>query len=192
MTVTNPTPETEPHRDDVRDDTDLVEVDNVNDVAEEMPATDAIDPLEQVTKERDEYLDDLRRQRAEFENYRKRVANDSAVQRTLGRYDTVLALLEFADDLDRLSAAAAESEHAENDLIRAIELLDSKWRHALASLKVERIDAVGVEFDPNQHDAVSQIPAEEPQDTPMIAQVMRVGYRSADRVLRPAMVVVAQ
>lgn len=191
--MTNPTPETEPVPENQTADTSLSDTNPDSDVPVETGDDDALDPLAQAVKERDEYLDDLRRARAEFENYRKRMANDSAIQRAHGRHETVMALLEVADDLDRLVAATTQTEGADpSDIARAIALLDSKWRHALNGLHVERIDATGVAFDPTEHDAVSQVEAEEPTDTPVVAQIMRVGYRSGERILRPAMVVVAQ
>lgn len=189
MTVTNPTPETESPQDTAPVDDHVPVEDTAVDVENHEHESD---PLAELARERDEYLDDLRRQRAEFENYRKRVANDSAVQRTNGRLDTIVALLEFADDLDRLAQAAREAANQDDDLVRAIGLLDSKWRHVLGGLQVERIDATEVTFDPTQHDAVSQIPAEDALDEPVVTEVMRTGYRSGDRVLRPAMVVVKQ
>lgn len=191
--MTNPTPETEPVTDETTAEVETSDTQPASDLPVETGDGDAIDPLAQVTQERDEYLDDLRRARAEFENYRKRMANDHAIQRAHGRHETVMALLEVADDLDRLVTATQASDETDtDDVARAITLLDNKWRHALSGLNVERIDATGVAFDPTQHDAVSQVVAEEPTDTPVVAQIMRVGYRSGDRVLRPAMVVVAQ
>ncbi|MEX2533880.1 MAG: nucleotide exchange factor GrpE [Nitriliruptoraceae bacterium] len=191
--MTTPTPETEPVTDEITAETEPSNTQSASDVPVETDDGDTIDPLTQVTQERDEYLDDLRRARAEFENYRKRMANDSAIQRAHGRHETIMALFEVADDLDRLVTATQTTEETDTgDVARAITLLDSKWRHALNGLNVERIDATGVAFDPTQHDAVSQVAAEEPIDTPVVAQIMRVGYRSGDRVLRPAMVVVAQ
>lgn len=184
--MTNPTPDTTPGLDE-----DVIADDNAEAMIGFESTADA-DPLAELTRERDEYLDDLRRQRAEFENYRKRVANDGAIQRTNGRFETLSALLEFADDLDRLASAARAAANQDDDLVRAIGLLENKWRHALGGLQVERIEATDVPFDPNQHDAVSQIPADPPYDTPMVVDVMRVGYRSGERVLRPAMVVVSQ
>jgi molecular chaperone GrpE len=139
---------------------------------------------------RDEYLDDLRRSHAELENYRKRVLRDAALQRDHGRMDVVNALLESLDDLDRTEAAGADS--SDEALAKGIGLVAAKLRDALASIGVERIDTVGVAFDPNVHEAVQQVPADEPHDEPQVAQVLRSGYRLGDRTLRAAMVVVSQ
>ena len=188
--MTTPTPETDPVIAETQDAAiDAADPVDAATSLETEPSVD-VDPLDAVTKERDEYLDDLRRARAEFENFRKRMANDSGLQRTRGRNDTIVSLLEFADDLERLVQASVDTDAT--DLARAIGLLDSKWRSAISGLNVERIDATGVAFDPNEHDAVTQIAAEEPTEVPIVAEVMRVGYRSGNTILRPAMVVVAQ
>jgi molecular chaperone GrpE len=139
---------------------------------------------------RDEYLDDLRRSHAELENYRKRVLRDAALQRDHGRVDVVSALLESLDDLDRTEQAGAGSD--DEALAKGVGLVSAKLREALRSIGVERIDAVGVAFDPTVHEAVQQVPAGEPQDEPQVVQVLRPGYRLGDRTLRAAMVVVSQ
>ncbi len=138
--------------------------------------------------DRDEYLDDLRRARAEFENYRRRVTREAALQRKAGTAEAVESLLEVLDDLDRTLEAAEGS--SDERLAKGVELVASKLTRALQSLGVERVDAEGVPFDPNLHEAVQQQPADEPTPQPIVAQVLRPGYRLEDRVLRAAMVVV--
>jgi molecular chaperone GrpE len=147
------------------------------------------DLLEAETK-RDEYLDDLRRSHAELENYRKRVVRDAALQRDHGRIDVVTALLDSLDDLDRTEAAGVDS--SDETLAKGVGLVAAKLRAALGSVGVERIDVTGVPFDPTVHEAVQQVPADEPHDEPLVAQVLRPGYRLGDRTLRAAMVVVIQ
>jgi molecular chaperone GrpE len=139
---------------------------------------------------RDEYLDDLRRSHAELENYRKRVLRDAALQRDHGRVDVVAALLESLDDLDRTEQAGTDS--ADEALAKGVALVAAKLRDALATIGVERIDAAGVPFDPTVHEAVQQVPADEPNDDPEVVQVLRAGYRLGERTLRAAMVVVSQ
>ena len=160
--------------------------------------------LEQVELQRDEYLDDLRRSHADFENYRKRVARDGALQRDHGRADVVNALLDVLDDLDRVAAAAdaldGASLHVDVGAVASgIRVVAEKAQRALATFGVERVDATGVPFDPTFHDAVQQVDADAVEGSgggdatgPTVHQVLRAGYRQADRVLRPAMVVVAQ
>lgn len=139
---------------------------------------------------RDEYLDDLRRSHADFENYRRRVMREGAVQRAAGKADVVGPLLEVLDDLDRTLAAASGS--ADPDLAKGVSLVASKLVTTLEHVGLERIDEVGAAFDPNVHEAVQQQPAAEPGGEPTVAQVLRPGYRLGDRTLRAAMVVVEQ
>lgn len=148
--------------------------------------------LLQAEHERDEYLDDLRRSHADFENYRKRVMRESATQRELGKAQVVEGLLEVLDDLDRTIAAAEQS--TDPSLAKGVELVASKLVGALQNVGVARVDATGVPFDPEIHEAVQQVPADDPQasDGPMVSQILRPGYTLGERTLRAAMVVVAQ
>jgi molecular chaperone GrpE len=141
-------------------------------------------------EKRDEYLDDLRRSHADFENYRRRVMRESAAQREHGKADVTEALLEVLDDLDRTLQAAEGS--SDPSLAKGVELVAGKLVGALQGIGLQRLDGDGVPFDPNQHEAVQQQPAEEPRDEPVVAQVLRPGYKLGDRVLRAAMVVVEQ
>ena len=158
--------------------------------------TELIADLDTVEAQRDEYLDDLRRAHADFENYRKRVARDGAIQREQGRVDVVAALLDVLDDLDRVVAAGGglDVDVAGADaaaVASGVRVVAEKAQQALATFGVERVDAVGVPFDPTVHDAVQQVEVEG-VDEPTVHEVLRPGYRLADRVVRAAMVVVAQ
>lgn len=148
--------------------------------------------LLQAEHERDEYLDDLRRSHADFENYRKRVMRESATQRELGKVQVIEGLLETLDDLDRTIAAAENSTDA--SLAKGVELVANKLVGALQNAGVARVDVTGVPFDPEVHEAVQQVPADDPEaaDGPVVSQILRPGYTLGERTLRAAMVVVAQ
>jgi molecular chaperone GrpE len=162
--------------------------------------TELIAELDGVEAQRDEYLDDLRRSHADFDNYRKRVARDGTLQRAQGRGDVVTALLDVLDDLDRVVVAAGALDVPDGDVETAavtsgVQVVADKARRALEGLGVERVDAVGVPFDPTVHDAVQQVERDEDaagDEGPTVHEVLRPGYRLPDRVLRPAMVTVAQ
>jgi molecular chaperone GrpE len=129
-----------------------------------------------VARERDEYLDALRRLQADFENYKKRVEKQKIehVERAAG--ELVSKILPVCDTADLAIA------HGGGEEVKQIwtALFDALEREGL-----ERIDPVGVPFDPTVHDAV----AHEPGDgEPEVVEVMRAGYRWKGRVLRPAMV----
>ncbi len=141
-----------------------------------------------VERERDEYLDDLRRARAEFENFRRRTQRDAGTARDAGRGDVAAALLDVLDDLDRTLAAAEDS--TDPGLAKGVSLVAEKLTSTLSGIGLVRIDPLGDPFDPSLHEAVQQVPADEPTDAPLVESTLRPGYRLGERVLRPAMVVV--
>ncbi|WP_052665251.1 nucleotide exchange factor GrpE [Nitriliruptor alkaliphilus] len=162
--------------------TELLEVDDPR-TREEL-----IVAAHEAERQRDEYLDDLRRARAEFENFRRRTGRESAAARDAGRGDVASALLEVLDDLDRTLAASEGS--ADETLVKGVSLVAEKLSSTLAGLGLVRIDPLDDPFDPSLHEAVQHLPADEPTDAPVVDSTLRPGYRLGDRVLRPAMVVV--
>ena len=145
-----------------------------------------LDELEQVTRERDEYLDALQRLKAEFENYRKRVARDhgDVVARAAERL--VKQLLPVLDDLERALEAAASHEEAK--LEEGVRLVQRSLADALAKEGLVEVETDGV-FDPHTQEALLSQPSEAEEGA--VIQVIQKGYRLGDRVLRPARVVVS-
>ena len=172
-------------------DGELVEVEVPVDEVVEAEEAD-VDPLEAALAQRDEYLDSLRRLQAEFENYKKRVAKQQVDQVARAAASLVDKLLPVLDALDLATDHVGDAESSEaKALVAASGLLQG----VLAKEGLERIDPVGEEFDPNAHEAVGQVPAAEdagPRESgePVVAQVMRAGYRWNGTVVRPAMVMV--
>ena len=138
-------------------------------------------------RERDEYLSDLKRVAAEFDNFRKRAARDheSLVSRAHERL--VKELLPVLDDLER--ALVATEGHEEAKLEEGVRLVHRELRSALAKEGLVEIETEGV-FDPHVHEALLTQPSE--QDDGAILEVIQKGYRLGDRVLRPARVVISQ
>jgi len=136
--------------------------------------------------ERDEYLNDLKRVAAEFENYRKRVLRDqeSLVARAHGRL--VRELLPVLDDLER--ALAAAEEHEEAKLEEGVRLVHRELKAALDREGVAEIETDG-HFDPHVHEALLSQPSEAEEGS--VLEVLQKGYKLGDHVLRPARVVVA-
>ncbi|MGO8869811.1 MAG: nucleotide exchange factor GrpE [Acidimicrobiales bacterium] len=154
--------------------------------------------LAAVTSQRDEYLDSLRRLQAEFENYKKRVAKQQTDQVARAAVSLVDKVLPVLDTLDLAVQHLGDAESSEG---RALVAVSSQLHDVLTKEGLERIDPVGEPFDPNAHEAVGHVPAEEePQadaarldptsGEPVVAQVMRAGYRWRGTVVRPAMVMV--
>jgi molecular chaperone GrpE len=143
--------------------------------------------LAEVEKERDDYLNDLQRVAAEFENYRKRVARDHQSLAARAHERLVKELLPVLDDLERALHAAAE--HQEAQLEEGVELVHRELQEALAKEGLSEIETNG-HFDPHVHEALLSQPSD--QEEGAILDVLQKGYRLGDRVLRPARVVVSQ
>jgi molecular chaperone GrpE len=137
-----------------------------------------VEILETTVTERNDYLDALRRNQADFENYRKRAAKQVADDATRAVASLVDALLPVLDACD----AAVHHGATEVEPIYAA-LLGTLEKEGL-----ERIDPGGQEFDPNRHEAVMHEPAEDDQAGTVVADVMRAGFAWKGRVIRPAMV----
>ncbi|MFT5221741.1 MAG: molecular chaperone GrpE [Glaciecola sp.] len=141
--------------------------------------------------QRDEHLGDLQRKAAELSNVLKREQRNAGLGRTEGRNEVLRSLLDVCDDIDRTMEAVAKSE--DEALRGGVNLVHDKLAKVMASHGLVRIGEVDEAFDPNRHDAVQQIEAEDgPLDEQLVAEVYRPGYLVGDRVLRPAMVVVKQ
>lgn len=152
-------------------------------VASEDVTTEAVDERSEAERQRDEYLDALQRLQADFENYRKRMARSSedAAVRAVG--DIVAKLLPVIDAFD---LAQAHFSNAESDEAAALTQSRGLLLDALAREGLERIDTVGVAFDPRVHNAVAHIEGGEGEQ--VIDEVLRAGYLWKGAVLRPAMV----
>jgi molecular chaperone GrpE len=146
----------------------------------------SIDELGQVTRERDEYLDALQRLKAEFENYRKRVARDQGALVARASERLAKQLLPVLDDLERALEAAAQHEEAK--LEEGVRLVYRSLADALAKEGLVEVDTDG-RFDPHTQEALLAQPSEAEEGT--VIQVLQKGYRLGDHVLRPARVVVS-
>ena len=131
----------------------------------------------------DERTADLQRVTAEFANYRKRVDRDRGLMAEQAVGGVLLHLLPVLDDVDR----AREHGEVTGGFKSVADALDT----SLAKLGLERVGAAGDPFDPMLHEAVTHQHSDEVTEATCVA-VMRPGYRFADRLLRPAMVAVAE
>jgi molecular chaperone GrpE len=136
--------------------------------------------------ERDEYLNDLKRVAAEFENYRKRVSRDQASLVARAHERLVKELLPVLDDLERALEAARDSET--RSVEEGVRLVHRELKAALDREGLAEIETNGV-FDPHVHEALLSQPSEAEEGS--VLEVLQKGYKLGDRVLRPARVVVA-
>lgn len=135
-------------------------------------------------------LDSLMRAQAELANARKRFEKQRAQMYTNANADLVFKLLPVIDDFDRAMENVPEGLHSDK-WFEGIELVHRKLLGILESLNVQKIEAVGQPFDPNFHDALAQEPSDE-YESGVITREMIKGYQLGDRVVRPALVYVAE
>jgi molecular chaperone GrpE len=148
-----------------------------------------LDELGKLAAKRDEYLALAQRTQADFENYRKRVARESALAQQRGVAKLAKELLPAIDNLDRALDAAA----TDDPLLDGVRLVRSELSAALARVGVESFSPLGETFDPAVHEAMATVPqpAEGGSDSGLVVEVYQPGYRLGDSVIRPARVVVA-
>jgi molecular chaperone GrpE len=144
------------------------------------------DPLEEVRRERDALQDRLLRTAAEFDNYRKRMDKE---RRDLAEYtagEAIKDLLPIIDNLERALQASA----LDDPLRKGVELIHKQMLEILRRRGVTPIEALGADFDPNVHEAVTQEESAQHREGEVMEELQR-GYKVGDRLLRPAMVKVA-
>jgi molecular chaperone GrpE len=141
--------------------------------------------LTQLEGERAELVDTLRRVQADFENYRKRVLREQTtlVERATERL--VEDLLPVLDSFDGAVGSFAGDTPEQEKLRNGVQGIHSQLVAVLQKAGLERIEADGALFDPNEHEAVMQ---DDGAGEPHVAETMRSGYRLKGRVVRPAMV----
>jgi len=169
--------------------------------------------IEQLTakaQKAQEYLELAQRTRADFENYRKRAAREAAAAQERGIAKLAKELLPAVDNLDRALEAARTTtgvggqggqlgpggqggqarDNGTTTLVDGIKLVHSEVINALARAGIEPFSPEGERFDPQEHEAIAQLPAPG-KESGTVVEVYQRGYRLGDVVIRPARVVVA-
>ena len=142
--------------------------------------------IEQLRAERDEYLAHLQRTQAEFDNYRKRMLRDPTAHLERATANLIEQLLPVLDSFElALNSSGTDLER----LRKGVELVYAELLGVLEKAGLERIEAHGKPFNPEEHEAVMHVENEDGE--PGVRDVVRSGYRLKGRVLRPAMVKVA-
>lgn len=140
-----------------------------------------------VKESHDKYI----RSVAELDNVRKRSRKDIEEARIDAQSRVLREMLPVIDNLERAVAHASQSGDGAAGLLEGIQLVLRQFAQALERCNVHPVAARGLAFDPNQHEAVSQmVTADAPPGS--VVEVMQTGYRIGERLLRPALVVVAK
>jgi molecular chaperone GrpE len=150
-------------------------------------AAGADDPLALAQAQRDEYLAMAQRAQADFDNFRKRAARETAAAGVRAKASLATELLPVLDNLERALGSAGEGEEG---LAEGVKLVHSELVAALERSGVKPIEADGEPFDPNVHEALSTR-SENGAEAGQVLDVVQKGYRLEGTVLRPARVVVA-
>ncbi len=145
--------------------------------------------LDKLQAEYDKLNNQYIRLAADFDNYRKRQAQERESLLKYGAEDTLKKLIEVLDNFDRGEKAIADVEDCEK-VKESFTLVHKQLTDALSKVGLEVIECEGKEFDPNFHEAVMQTPTSEHPEHTIIAELQK-GYKLGDRVLRPSLVNVA-
>ena len=146
--------------------------------------------LAEAERQRDEFKDLLLRKTAEFENYRKRIERERSAMVESASAGVLEEILPLVDDLERAMSTDPGIEGTEA-FRRGVELIHRQLTETLRKRGVKPIEAIGADFDPYYHQAVSYEPAEGRREGEIIEEFRR-GYTLGDRLLRPSMVKVAK
>ncbi|HTK43790.1 MAG TPA: nucleotide exchange factor GrpE [Patescibacteria group bacterium] len=146
---------------------------------------------EELARQRDEYLAALQRERAEFMNFKRRTSEEREAMLGLAAEGLIRKVLALADDFD-LAVEHRPEAGVDEAWVEGIAAIDRKLRLLLESEGVSLIEASpGMRFDPREHEAVANVPGTGRPGGELV-DVLRRGYRLRDRVIRPALVAVAE
>ena len=145
--------------------------------------------LEQVQLEAADFKNRFLRARADLENYRRRAAQDTLRARESGLDSAILPLLAVYDDLGRALTVSSDDP---SQLIPGIQAVRESLRRNLEALGIAEIGAKGEAFNPDLHEALTAVPTPDEGAANTIAEVVQTGFVKAERLVRPARVVVFQ
>ncbi|RPA62485.1 nucleotide exchange factor GrpE [Aerococcus agrisoli] len=180
--------------DDNQQDLHVDEEVNETEVQEETESTTETtetSELEALKAELASKEDQIIRLSAEIQNINRRNQTEREASAKYRSQNLAKAILPAVDNLERALDIEVDDD-ASNSIHKGIEMVHASLLQAFAEEGIEVIDPKGEIFDPNFHQSVSAVPAEEGQQADEIVQVYQKGYKLNDRVLRPAMVIIAQ
>jgi molecular chaperone GrpE len=157
--------------------------DAAEEVVEEQPPSE----LEVLQRENHELVDTVRRVQAEYENYRKRMVREQTTLVERANEGLLEQLLPVLDNFEL--AVNSIGPDVDEKVTKGIELTFADFMAVLEKAGLERVEAKGAPFDPNEHEAVLQ---DDGDGEPVVSEVLRTGWKLKGRVLRPAMVKVTR
>ena len=147
--------------------------------------------LQELEDKNNQLEDQLLRLQAEMQNIQRRNAKERQDAAKYRSQKLAGALLETLDNLERALALEVETQEAEA-VKKGVQMAYDQFIQAFNNENITVIDPQGEAFDPNYHQAVSTVPTQEDQAADTVVNVLQKGYLLEDRVIRPAMVIVAQ
>lgn len=175
--------------------TPIEDAENIQEeTAEETSAESAAEleeALSAARKQAQDYFEGWQRERADFSNYKKRAERDLLTMRFNAKIDTLKTLLPVLDDFERAMASLPENLDGQEAWLEGISAIQRKLLKTLEEHGVQTVDPTGEVFDPNLHEAIGK---DSTADVPSghITVTLQKGYVAGDRVLRPALVRVAE
>ena len=157
-----------------------------NEEVQEVSIKSLQEEIEKLKAENEKYYEHLQRTVAEFDNYKKRVSKEKEKIYNLAVGDVITKFISVLDNLEKASTA----ESTDEKLKEGVTLIHKQMSDLFVGLNVEKIATVKEEFNPDLHDAVMHIEDKEFGDQEVVEE-LRSGYKMGDRVLRHAMVKVA-
>ena len=155
-------------------------------IVEEEEAAEEVNPL---PEKLDECNNRLQRLYADFDNYKKRTAKERSELIKNANESLITSLLPLVDNLERACAAAeGESE----GLLSGVKMVLKQMQETLTKEGVAVIDETGILFDPHCHQVLMQEPAEEGVESNTVIEILQKGYKLNNKLLRPALVKIAQ
>ncbi|MEY8370658.1 nucleotide exchange factor GrpE [Aerococcaceae bacterium 50-4] len=178
--------------DDNQQDLNVDEEINETDVQEEQADAATEDSeLTSLQADLEAKEDQIMRLSAEIQNMHRRNQTERESASKYRSQNLAKGILPAIDNLER-ALEMAQNDESSQQLVKGIEMVHASLLQALAEEGIEVIDPKGEIFDPNFHQSVSAVPAEEGQQAEEVVAVFQKGYVLKDRVLRPAMVTIAQ
>lgn len=162
---------------------------STEDNAEEVQSSETVSENNKLQEEYDKLNQQYIRLAADFDNYRKRQAQERESLIKFGTENALKQMLEVLDNFERGQKALENVEDCEK-VKESFNLVHKQVCEVLTKMGLEEIKAIGEDFDPNFHEAVMQTPTNEHKEHTVIAELQK-GYKMGDKVLRPTLVNVA-